>query len=183
VVELDRDTASRLGVATGDRVMLHFPISDAGQLEAKRLAPGSSPVVETPSWIRTVAVADPAERIAQLVEAARAGAVDPCLWPPAAMLIGGYPFDGVAPPLELGPPPPRVDAAPELNENLARSLDELELSVRTANALQTARLTTIRELVQCSEGDLLKLPGFARQSLKEVKEILAEMGLGLGMRL
>ena len=82
------------------------------------------------------------------------------------------------------PPPDPVEEAPiSENEDLARTVDELELSVRTANVLANAQIVYIRDLVQKTESELLKTKGFARQSLKEVKEILAEMGLSLGMRL
>jgi DNA-directed RNA polymerase subunit alpha len=70
-----------------------------------------------------------------------------------------------------------------LNENLFRSVDELELSVRSANCLQNANITLIGELVQKSEQDMLKTKNFGRKSLKEIKEILATMGLSLGMKL
>jgi DNA-directed RNA polymerase subunit alpha len=70
-----------------------------------------------------------------------------------------------------------------LNENLFRSVDELELSVRSANCLQNANITLIGELVQKTEQDMLKTKNFGRKSLKEIKEILAHMGLGLGMRI
>jgi DNA-directed RNA polymerase subunit alpha len=69
-----------------------------------------------------------------------------------------------------------------LNENLFRSVDELELSVRSANCLQNANITLIGELVQKTEQDMLKTKNFGRKSLKEIKEILATMGLGLGMK-
>ena len=69
-----------------------------------------------------------------------------------------------------------------LNENLFRSVDELELSVRSANCLQNANITLIGELVQKSEQDMLKTKNFGRKSLKEIKEILGTMGLGLGMK-
>jgi DNA-directed RNA polymerase subunit alpha len=69
-----------------------------------------------------------------------------------------------------------------LNENLFRSVDELELSVRSANCLQNANITLIGELVQKSEQDMLKTKNFGRKSLKEIKEILATMGLSLGMK-
>jgi DNA-directed RNA polymerase subunit alpha len=71
----------------------------------------------------------------------------------------------------------------KLNENLFRSVDELELSVRSANCLQQANIKTIGDLVQRSEGEMLKTKNFGRKSLKEIKEILAEMGLSLGMKL
>ena len=70
-----------------------------------------------------------------------------------------------------------------LNENLFRSVDELELSVRSANCLQNANITLIGELVQRTEQDMLKTKNFGRKSLKEIKEILAQMGLSLGMKI
>jgi DNA-directed RNA polymerase subunit alpha len=70
-----------------------------------------------------------------------------------------------------------------LNENLFRSVDELELSVRSANCLQNANITLIGELVQRTEQDMLKTKNFGRKSLKEIKEILQNMGLSLGMKI
>jgi DNA-directed RNA polymerase subunit alpha len=70
-----------------------------------------------------------------------------------------------------------------LNDNLFRSVDELELSVRSANCLQNANIKLIGELVQKSEGEMLKTKNFGRKSLKEIKEILADMGLSLGMHI
>jgi DNA-directed RNA polymerase subunit alpha len=69
------------------------------------------------------------------------------------------------------------------NENLDRSVEELELSVRSYNCLKNANITTIRELVQKTEQDMLKTKNFGRKSLNEIKEILGVMGLGLGMKL
>ena len=77
---------------------------------------------------------------------------------------------------------PGADEEP-LNENLFRSVDELELSVRSANCLQNANITLIGELVQRTEQDMLKTKNFGRKSLKEIKEILSTMGLALGMKL
>ena len=71
----------------------------------------------------------------------------------------------------------------KLNENLDKSVDELELSVRSANCLQNANIRFIGELVQKSEAEMLKTKNFGRKSLKEIKELLAEMGLQLGMKL
>ena len=73
--------------------------------------------------------------------------------------------------------------AEEFNENLLRTVDELELSVRSANCLQNANIHYIGELVQKTEAEMLKTKNFGRKSLKEIKEILAEMGLSLGMKL
>ena len=70
-----------------------------------------------------------------------------------------------------------------LNENLDKSVEELELSVRSYNCLKNANIRTIRELVQKTEADMLKTKNFGRKSLNEIKEILTSMGLSLGMRL
>jgi DNA-directed RNA polymerase subunit alpha len=75
------------------------------------------------------------------------------------------------------------EEAAKLNENLDKSVDELELSVRSANCLQNANIRFIGELVQKTEAEMLKTKNFGRKSLKEIKEILAEMGLSLGMKL
>ncbi len=72
---------------------------------------------------------------------------------------------------------------PDYNENLFRSVDELELSVRSANCLKNADIKFIGELVQKTEAEMLKTKNFGRKSLNEIKEILSEMGLALGMKL
>ena len=73
--------------------------------------------------------------------------------------------------------------AERLVENLKRSVEELELSVRSYNCLKNAEIKTIGELVQKSEGEMLKTKNFGRKSLNEIKEILSDMGLSFGMRL
>lgn len=70
-----------------------------------------------------------------------------------------------------------------VNENLDRSVDELELSVRSYNCLKNANIKTIRDLVQRSEAEMLKTKNFGRKSLNEIKDILSSMGLSLGMKL
>jgi len=70
-----------------------------------------------------------------------------------------------------------------LNENLNRSVEELELSVRSANCLKNANIRFIGELVQKTEAEMLKTKNFGRKSLNEIKEILAEMGLQLGLKI
>ena len=70
-----------------------------------------------------------------------------------------------------------------LNENLNRSVDELDLSVRSYNCLKNANIRTIGELVQKTEAEMLKTKNFGRKSLTEIKELLSEMGLSLGMKL
>lgn len=76
-----------------------------------------------------------------------------------------------------------VHREPVLNENLFRSVDDLELSVRSANCLKNANIRFIGELVVRSEAEMLKTKNFGRKSLNEIKEILSEMGLGLGMKI
>src|ERR1700744_785222 len=69
------------------------------------------------------------------------------------------------------------------NENLNRSVEELELSVRSYNCLKNANIQTIGELVQKTEPEMLKTKNFGRKSLNEIKEILSSMGLSLGMKI
>ena len=76
-----------------------------------------------------------------------------------------------------------VDEPEPLNPNLFRSVDELELSVRSANCLQNANIRYIGELVQKTESEMLKTKNFGRKSLNEIKEVLTSMGLELGMKL
>jgi DNA-directed RNA polymerase subunit alpha len=76
------------------------------------------------------------------------------------------------------------DRKPEIrNENLNRSVEELELSVRSYNCLKNANIQTIGELVQKTEAEMLKTKNFGRKSLNEIKEILSSMGLSLGMKI
>jgi len=74
-------------------------------------------------------------------------------------------------------------AQESLSPNLYRPVEELELSVRSANCLKNANIRFIGELVQKSEQEMLKTKNFGRKSLKEIKEVLASMGLSLGMKL
>jgi DNA-directed RNA polymerase subunit alpha len=153
-------------------------------------------------WIPIDSVHSPVKKVNYVVEAARIGQTTDYdkltieVWtngavPPrdavslAAKLIrdhftifvgldeaGDQPLDGV------GDLP-----ASAFNEHLDKSVEELELSVRSYNCLKNANIRTIRELVQKSEGEMLKTKNFGRKSLNEIKEILVTMGLSLGMRL
>ncbi len=82
---------------------------------------------------------------------------------------------------------PEVDDAKEekdelpFSKHLLRKVEELELSVRSANCLKNDNIVYIGDLVQKSESDMLRTPNFGRKSLNEIKEVLAGMGLGLGM--
>ena len=82
------------------------------------------------------------------------------------------------------PRPERQDdmgLEPEINPNLLRKVDELELSVRSANCLKNDNIVYIGDLIQKTEAEMLRTPNFGRKSLNEIKEVLAQMGLHLGM--
>jgi len=76
-----------------------------------------------------------------------------------------------------------VEEKEDINDILLRHVDDLELSVRSANCLKNAGINLIGELVQKTEAEMLKTKNFGRKSLNEIKEILAESGLGFGMKL
>jgi len=78
---------------------------------------------------------------------------------------------------------PQVDERETINEYLMRHVDDLELSVRSANCLKNAGINLIGDLVQKTEAEMLKTKNFGRKSLNEIKAILAEMGLSFGMKL
>lgn len=80
---------------------------------------------------------------------------------------------------------PQEKSTPQLitNEDLNRSVEELELTVRSANCLKAANIKTIGDLIQKSEADMLETKNFGRKSLKEIRDILTSMGLTLGMTL
>ena len=73
------------------------------------------------------------------------------------------------------------ESEPDFNSNLLRKVDELELSVRSANCLKNDNIVYIGDLIQKTEGEMLRTPNFGRKSLNEIKEILSSMGLKLGM--
>ena len=75
------------------------------------------------------------------------------------------------------------DNVPLFNRNLLRKVDELELSVRSANCLKNDNIVYIGDLIQKTETEMLRTPNFGRKSLNEIKEVLAQMGLHLGMEI
>jgi len=79
--------------------------------------------------------------------------------------------------------PEKEDEKANVNEILSRSVEDLELSVRSANCLKNAGINTIGELVQKTEADMLKTKNFGRKSLSEIKDILNEYGLVFGMKM
>lgn len=76
----------------------------------------------------------------------------------------------------------RSSGGSDENENLFKSIEDLELSVRATNCLKSAKITLVGELVQREEGDMLKTKNFGRKSLDEIKRVLGEMGLDFGMK-
>jgi DNA-directed RNA polymerase subunit alpha len=80
-------------------------------------------------------------------------------------------------------PVEEIDDELEFNRNLLRKVDELELSVRSANCLKNDNIVYIGDLVQKTEAEMLRTPNFGRKSLNEIKEVLAQMGLHLGMEI
>src|SRR5439155_23735102 len=76
---------------------------------------------------------------------------------------------------------PEESDANQLNRYLLKKVDELELSVRSANCLKNDNIIYIGDLVQKTEAEMLRTPNFGRKSLHEIKEVLAQLGLHLGM--
>ena len=153
-------------------------------------------------WIPIDSVHSPIRKVNYLVEAARLGqttdydklTVD--VWTDGtvtardavslgAKLIRDHLniFINIDEPAEQPQEAPPYQPAIVANEHLDKSVEELELSVRSYNCLKNANIRTIRELVQKTEPEMLRTKNFGRKSLNEIKEILLTMGLNLGMRL
>jgi DNA-directed RNA polymerase subunit alpha len=153
-------------------------------------------------WIPVDSVHSPVKKVNYLVESARVGqntdydkltmdiwtngAVSPAeALSLAARLVRDHLsiFIGVGETAENEGETPSETSPSVSNENLDKSVEELELSVRSYNCLKNANIRTLRELVTKTEAEMLKTKNFGRKSLNEIKEILAGMGLSLGMRL
>ena len=153
-------------------------------------------------WIPIDSVHSPVKKVNYLVEAARLGQTTDYekltldVWTNGSIT----PRDGVSlaskllrdhlnifvsldDPVDQAPESIADPPQPASNEHLEKSVEELELSVRSYNCLRNAEIRTIRELVQKTEVEMLKTKNFGRKSLNEIKEILTSMGLRLGMRL
>ena len=153
-------------------------------------------------WIPVDAVHSPVRKVNYIVEAARLGQAtdydkltvevwtDGTVSARDAISLGAKLvrdhlsiFINLDDPVEAQPEQDAGVVPSEANEHLDKSVEELELSVRSYNCLRNANIRTIRELVQKSEPEMLRTKNFGRKSLNEIKEILQSMGLGLGMRL
>ena len=136
-------------------------------------------------WIPVDSVHSPVRKVNYSVEAARLGQTTDYAISLGAKLVRDHLsiFINLEDPVDV-PLEQDADVLPsEANEHLDKSVEELELSVRSYNCLKNANIRTIRELVQKSEPEMLRTKNFGRKSLNEIKEILQSMGLGLGMRL
>ena len=153
-------------------------------------------------WIPIDSVHSPIKKVNYLVEAARLGQTtdydkltvdvwtDGSVTARAAVSLGAKLvrdhfsiFVNIDDPVDQAPAPETDQPAAVANEHLDKSVEELELSVRSYNCLKNANIRTIRELVQKSEPEMLRTKNFGRKSLNEIKEILTSMGLSLEMRL
>jgi DNA-directed RNA polymerase subunit alpha len=153
-------------------------------------------------WIPIDSVHSPVKKVNYLVESARVGQntdydkLTMDIWTNgavssaealslAARLVRDHLsiFIGVGESLDSEGEAPAEQSPAVSNENLDKSVEELELSVRSYNCLKNANIRTLRELVTKTEAEMLKTKNFGRKSLNEIKEILASMGLSLGMRL
>ncbi len=153
-------------------------------------------------WIPVDSVHSPVKKVNYLVEAARLGqttdydklTVD--VWTDgtisardavslSAKLVRDHLhiFINIDDPIEQPQEPAPETPTAVVNEHIDKSVEELELSVRSYNCLKNANILTIRELVQKSEPEMLRTKNFGRKSLNEITEILLGMGLSLGMRL
>ena len=151
-------------------------------------------------WIPVDSVHSPVRRVNYLVEAARLGQTtdydkltvdvwtDGSVTAREAISLGARLVrDHLSIFIDLdesgdAPAEPEGERMAVANEHLDKSVEELELSVRSYNCLKNANIRTIRELVQKTEAEMLRTKNFGRKSLNEIKEILQQMGLGLGMR-
>ena len=153
-------------------------------------------------WIPVDSVHSPIKKVNYLVEAARLGQTtdydkltvdvwtDGTITARDAVSLGAKLvrdhlniFINIDDPIEVVEEVVPEEPTEVVNEHLGKSVEELELSVRSYNCLKNANITTIRELVQKSEPEMLRTKNFGRKSLNEIKEILVSMGLNLGMRL
>ena len=153
-------------------------------------------------WIPVDSVHSPIKKVNYLVEAARLGQTtdydkltvdvwtDSTISARDAVSLGAKLvrdhlniFINIDDPIEQPQEPALDPPDANVNEHLEKSVEELELSVRSYNCLKNANIQTIRELVQKSEPEMLRTKNFGRKSLNEIKEILIGMGLNLGMRL
>jgi len=177
------------------KVMMELTVdSGKGYVAADRNRPEDSPI----GLIPVDAVFSPVRKVAYRVENTRAGQIldydkltidvetDGTVTPDDAVAFAARILQDQLQ-LFINFEEPREEVAavepeqPRFNRNLLRKVDELELSVRSANCLKNDNIIYIGDLVQKTEAEMLRTPNFGRKSLNEIKEVLAQMGLHLGM--
>lgn len=187
-IAVDPDTARRLGDVL---VCVHLPITTQGVLEALRLPDlPSAGVSGARGWLSEAM--NEGSLMEKVRRAAQSHELEPLEDPVLRCALGRPPpsppeaelqaWEEARRGRELATPlaePPAESTPPA---GFERSLDELEMSVSSANVLRKAGFQTVGDLCQRTESELLKMDGFGRKSLKEVKELLAALGLSLGMR-
>jgi len=182
-------------VDRGGRLSMELTVtSGKGYVPASQLKSEDAPI----GLIAVDAIYSPVRKVAYKVENARVGQqtdydkltmqieTDGSVTPEEAVGLAArilqdqlQPFITFEEPLAV----PAAERRPELpfNPNLLRKVDELELSVRSMNCLKNDNIVYIGDLVQKTEAEMLRTPNFGRKSLNEIKEVLAQMGLHLGM--
>jgi DNA-directed RNA polymerase subunit alpha len=208
VTAADFDTGHDAEIVNPDHVIAHLTKAGALNLEVKvEMGRGYQPVParakvnqedRTLGFIMVDASFSPINKVSYQVESARVeqrtdldklimdvetnGIVDPeqAIRDAAAILMGQL---SVFANLEGAPSEQEVAATPQVDPILLRPVDDLELTVRSANCLKAENIFYIGDLIQRSENELLKAPNLGRKSLNEIKDVLASKGLTLGMKL
>lgn len=208
VTAADFETGHDAEIVNPDHVIAHLTKGGALNLEVKvEMGRGYQPVParekvnqedRTLGFIMVDASFSPINKVSYQVESARVeqrtdldklimdvetnGIVDPeqAIRDAAAILMGQL---SVFANLEGAPSEEEEAAAPQVDPILLRPVDDLELTVRSANCLKAENIFYIGDLIQRSENELLKAPNLGRKSLNEIKDVLASKGLTLGMKL
>jgi DNA-directed RNA polymerase subunit alpha len=208
VTAADFNTGHDAEIVNPEHVIAHLTKGGALNLEVKvEMGRGYQPVPartkvnqedRTLGFIMVDASFSPINKVSYQVESARVeqrtdldklimdvetnGIVDPeqAIRDAAAILIGQL---SVFANLEGAPTEEEEAAAPQVDPILLRPVDDLELTVRSANCLKAENIFYIGDLIQRSENELLKAPNLGRKSLNEIKDVLASKGLTLGMKL
>ncbi len=190
-IAVDEETAR---VLAGTTVTVHLPATTQGAMECAQLGDGPRCVpVEASGWVSrakaegallgyvlAAAAQGDREAVSDVVVACALGRAPPS---PALEVLEAWEQqrhdrDAAVALEEPVPPVPAVTGDP----NMIRSIDELELSLATVKALLAAKIMTVGALCQCTEADLLKMNRIGPQQVKEVKVILSELGLSIGMQ-
>ncbi len=193
-VGMNTEAMDAMGVGdAGDVVQIHIPGCDAAIRETRALGVGvvATEADEPSGWLGK-AIRSPADALPKLLMDSAIHETTDSLGDRSARrllgMIGNPNADSTGERVEswLAPAPRKPEPEPgesQLNDMLFRHVEEIEFSIRLANCLQNMNIQFIGELVQRTEGEFLKTKNFGRGQLRELKEILADMGLGLGLKI